>query len=301
VEESEQQDARADAAREHFTRARQLYNEGKHAASILELRRAHELRPSPKIIRTIAEIAEEMRDYATSLQAWRRYQSEMGDRVDATERQHVAARVRALQGQVSELTIDGGEPGARVFVDDEPIGTLPLLEPTLLNAGRHTIRVHKEGFAPFSQVVTVAGRDPVRLQVILERMDRTPAGSPVQGPSPAASDAGKGRMTKLSWIGYGSAAALGAAGAVTGVLALSADRRSRDQAFAGFEPPARMTEDLRDARRLGLATDVLVGAAITTALVTTYFTWIHPSGHRKSDREVRVGVGPGQAWIGGAF
>lgn len=84
------------------------------------------------------------------------------------------------------------------------------------------------------------------------------------------------------------------------MLALRADRRSRDQTFAGLEPPANTTEDLQEARRLGVATDVLVGPAISTALVAAYFTWIAPSARKKVDGEGCVGLGPGPAWVGGA-
>lgn len=294
-------DGRADEAREHFERAKELYAAGKHGAAIAELRRAHDLRPSPRIFRTIAEIAEEARDYATSLQAWRRYRSEMGDRLDATERQLVEARLLSLRGFVSELQVSGGERGARLFVDDELIGELPLAEPILLNAGRHWVRVHKDGLAPYSQVVTVAGGDHARIDVVLERTGRPAAGPPAGAKQRPAGDTGKSRVTRWTWAGFGSAAALGAVGTVTGVLALRADEHSRDRAFVGLEPPADMTKDLQEARKLGVATDVLWGAAVTTALVTTYFTWLHPKNESGTNGGVRAGLGPGQAWVAGAF
>jgi hypothetical protein len=61
----------------------------------------------------------------------------------------------ALAETEGSLRIIGEYPGAAVFVDAEPVGTLPLDAPLTLAPGEHTIRVTKPGYTEFSEVVSV--------------------------------------------------------------------------------------------------------------------------------------------------
>lgn len=49
-------------------------------------------------------------------------------------------------GDPGRLTIAGSEPGADVYLDEQLVGTLPLPPVEELAAGRHTLRVQREGF-----------------------------------------------------------------------------------------------------------------------------------------------------------
>ncbi len=295
------QGAEAEAARKHYDRAAELYRAGRPADAIAELQRAYDLRPSPKILRTMGEIAEEMRDYVVAFRAWRRLLDAVGPDVDSALREKAQARLSSLRDHVAELQLEGGVPGAVVAVDDEPIGTLPLSRPLWLSIGTHRVRVTKRGYVPFTQPVNASGGATLRMLVSLvpepSRVEPLPPVS-LEPPQPA----GRARMTPLAWTGYGAALAFGAASIATGVTALTLDHEARSRTYVGSTPPPAVTQDLHEARRWGIATDVMIGAAVVTAAVTTYYTLVRrPAAQRKERQEVRAGLEPGQAWIGGEF
>ena len=59
------------------------------------------------------------------------------------------------------------EPGASVFVDDEPVGTAPLAEPLLVDLGSRKLRVSKPGFKEYVVVQDFAGGSEVTFNVAL--------------------------------------------------------------------------------------------------------------------------------------
>lgn len=295
------QGAEAEAARKHHDRAAELYRAGRPADAIAELQRAYDLRPSPKILRTMGEVAEEMRDYVVAFRAWRRVLDAVDPDVDPALWEKAQARLSFLRDHVAELQLEGGVPGAVAVIDDEPIGILPLPHPWWLSIGTHRVRVTKRGYVPFSQPVNASGGATLRLLVSLvpepSRAEPLPPVS-LEPPQPA----GRARMTPLAWTGYGAALAFGAASIATGVTALTLDHEARSRTYVGSTPPPAVTQDLHEARRWGIATDVMIGAAVVTAAVTTYYTLVRrPAAQRKERQEVRAGLEPGQAWIGGEF
>jgi hypothetical protein len=75
----------------------------------------------------------------------------------------------AVRTLVGEVSMPGGEPGAVVTVDDEPMGTTPLDKPLLLDMGRRKVRVAKAGFRPFEKTIDVEGGAKQDLPIVLER------------------------------------------------------------------------------------------------------------------------------------
>lgn len=65
------------------------------------------------------------------------------------------------------LIVYGSPPGATVYIDDSPAGSLPFQAP--LPAGEHTMRVQAVGYTELSQNVTVPANSVARLPVHLVR------------------------------------------------------------------------------------------------------------------------------------
>ncbi|MBN2800634.1 MAG: PEGA domain-containing protein [Deltaproteobacteria bacterium] len=65
----------------------------------------------------------------------------------------------------SELTVQGSPRGAVVLLDGGPLGTLPLSH--ALEAGTHTVSVQREGFASYSQEITLRPGASLAIQVAL--------------------------------------------------------------------------------------------------------------------------------------
>jgi hypothetical protein len=92
-------------------------------------------------------------------------------------------------------------------------------------------------------------------------------------------DVRRGRQKLAQWILYGAAAALAIGGAVTGFLALDAEREAEDRA-ADFDGPGNEDAVAR-ADRLALTTDILLGAAAGAAVAAVaiqIWTWLSLPG-----------------------
>jgi hypothetical protein len=66
-----------------------------------------------------------------------------------------------------QLGVTVNEAGAMILIDGELRGSAPLPEPLAVRAGKVTVRVEKDGFAPVEQVVVVPWRGEASVQVSL--------------------------------------------------------------------------------------------------------------------------------------
>jgi hypothetical protein len=57
-------------------------------------------------------------------------------------------------------------PWGRVVIDGEPVGNTP--QPAIeLSPGMHTLRIERDGYAPYEDQVSILSRDTVRLTGIV--------------------------------------------------------------------------------------------------------------------------------------
>jgi hypothetical protein len=66
------------------------------------------------------------------------------------------------------LAVDSRPTGARVFLDGKPIGTTPLMVPSVA-AGDHAIRIELDGYRPWSSSVRMVAAESNRVTASLER------------------------------------------------------------------------------------------------------------------------------------
>ena len=64
------------------------------------------------------------------------------------------------------LVVQGSQPGAEVFVDEQPVGTTPL-EPLSLAPGSHTLRVRLPGYTEHTDVFRIEPGQPTEVTVDL--------------------------------------------------------------------------------------------------------------------------------------
>jgi hypothetical protein len=66
------------------------------------------------------------------------------------------------------LAVDSRPTGARVFLDGKPVGTTPLMVPSVA-AGDHAIRIELDGYRPWSSSVRMVAAESNRVTASLER------------------------------------------------------------------------------------------------------------------------------------
>jgi hypothetical protein len=293
--------ARSREASDRFDRALVLFREGDLSAALIEFRTAYDLVPSYKVLYNIGLVEFQLRDYPRALLAFRRYLADGDSEIAAPRRAEVEAYIATLRMRVSSVSIVTNV-SASIAIDDEPVGESPLAMPLLVGAGRHKITAQREGYAPVTRILDIAGARDERIAIDLvavlgappaiaspsTRVEQSEASPARESTSPRA------RMTLLSWIGVGAAGALAAGATVTGVIALN---RSNDLTRA--PPPASQAAgDRANVKTLAALSDVMWGAAVVTLGTTLVLTFT--SGGESAPR-VSLHAGAGRLQITGTW
>ncbi|WP_437299864.1 PEGA domain-containing protein [Sorangium sp. So ce426] len=146
-----------------------LFDDGDYAGALARYERAYELSRDHRLLWKVALCQKNLRRYAAMIATLRRMEAEAGAALSARDRQDVADLIKAAGSFVSLLDVTASEPGAAVFVDDEPVGTTPLAAPVPIDIGERRIRVSKPGFVDLVRQVKVVGGDSVALAARLDR------------------------------------------------------------------------------------------------------------------------------------
>lgn len=291
-------------ARQRYERGLKLYAEGAFDAALVEMQRAYELAPSYKILYNLGLIHRQLNDFAASLKAFRRYLHEGGNKVPKDKRVEVTTAIAELEKRVATVTVEVDVAGAEVSVDDAAVGTSPLTEPVLVNAGKRRITAKIAGKAPASRVVTVAGTDT--LTVKLELAEAKPAAPVVVSTEPPKKEEeAKPKAPEpppkreMPWVLWGVTGGLAAATLVTGVVAYSSSRTLANDR----ETPGTTRDDLDSAssktKTWALVTDVLLVGTVAMAGVSIYMTLKQPTA--KDTASVRAVVAPNGLALFGSF
>ena len=281
-----------------YNRGLELYEEQDYNAALIEFRKAYELSPNYRIRYNIGQVCYQLQDYACALKSLESYLFEGGTNLPASRRLDVEKDIDKLRSRVGKLEVRVNIEGAQISVDDVVVGKSPLPGPIQVSAGKRRISVTHEGRVPSTRTIEVAGATMQSVEI--ELVENTGQVKLVERPS---------KFTTLSWIGIGTAVALGAGAGVFGAMTLGAQKELEDTRFVGGAPD-RETEDRQNrVKTLALTTDILAGAAVLTLGTTLVLTLIRdpqPTGVEKdkakaSGPTVSFGVSPFGAVLGGSF
>jgi hypothetical protein len=78
----------------------------------------------------------------------------------------MSQRTITLQKQMGIISLATIE-GAQFYVDEDLIGTTPIMHPISLPAGTHTLTIKKDGFFTWSSNVTVEANGTLPLHITL--------------------------------------------------------------------------------------------------------------------------------------
>ena len=275
----EEQGGQLKEARAHFDRGVEYYAEGDFRAALVELTRAYTLQPTYKMLYNLGQVAFELRDYAGAEQYYRAYLTEGGDEIPAERTSEVKEELARLRSRVASLRIQLSLKGAEVRVDDKVISRAESV-PVRVSAGQRRIVAEKSGYAPVSRVVDVSGGDELNV-----RLDFGP-------PLTAASSADSGSSPAPLILGIG-AAVLGAAAGGVGYWAY-VDTAARNDQLGQYTTRAELDRLSSQAHTKALLADVLLGTAVTAALVGTIIL-LTSSGSESPSKPARATQRPARA------
>jgi hypothetical protein len=159
------------AAREHFMRGVELYDEGDHDGALVEFRLSHELHPVAGVLVNIALCLEELHRYDEAISTYRDY-LRTAERASSERRRAAEEAIASLEQRLASVTIDVDQPGADVLVDGHSVGQTPLPAPLRLAAGMRVLEVRLDGFVSVREELEVAGGVAREVPIRLAPLDR---------------------------------------------------------------------------------------------------------------------------------
>ena len=286
----------ADEAKDHFRRGVDLFTDGDFDSALFEFETAHGASGNAHLLYNIAVCHYELHEYAEATVAYRKYLAELDDTLDDERRLHVRERLEKLDLRVGTVIVESSPSGAVVSADGEVLGVTPL--ETTLDLGERELVVSREGYMVATEQVRVVGGGRTAITVELRVAaaplvpDQTTRVSGSRTVDELATAPNTGLRTG-SFVALGVAGAAGVVAAVTGGLAVGADRDLQSERES---VTTRGSLDDNASRRdnLALTTDILFGvagiAAVTSiALGAAYLV----RRSKSSGRSARVEFEPG--------
>lgn len=159
-------------ARGDYESGRILYADGDFGGALIKFRDAYEIAKDPRLLWNMAACEKNLRHYAKVLHLIERYLEEGGDLLTEQDRADADRLLTAIRPFVAEIQLQVDQPGAKVTIDGEVVGTSPLPKPLRVDMGEREIRVEKPGYEPFVQKGNVSGGTQVRIQVDLKEIPK---------------------------------------------------------------------------------------------------------------------------------
>ena len=257
----------AEDASERFRAGVAFYKNRDYGAAPGGFKRAYELEPNYRVLFNLGQTSQELNDYASALRAFRQYLSEGGKEIDAARKKKVVSWIEDLEKKVATVTIETNVEGAEILVDDVVVGSAPLGEAVIVNAGRRKIAANAKGHVPTQRVIDVAGTDEttVTLELVAIERDRPPPPPLPPPPTPTPSEP---EIPVAAWVVLGLTGASAITTALVGGLAVSA-RGDLDDELSTFPGNAAAIADAQDkTKTLAIATDVMIGLTVAGAAAT---------------------------------
>jgi hypothetical protein len=156
-------------AKEDYDKGMALWQTNRDPAkAIVMFLAAYEKSKDPRLLFNVALCARDLGKWTMVLTYANRFLAEAPN-ASAEAKSNADVLVRSASPYVAKLTVQVNEPGATIFVDDEPAGTTPLAQPLMVDIGKRRIRVTKPGFRDVAREVNVQGSGDAPITVALER------------------------------------------------------------------------------------------------------------------------------------
>jgi hypothetical protein len=273
-----------------------------------EFKAAYQASPSWKILGNLGIAAMKLERDGEAIEAFQKYLSDGAAALAPDEREQFQRDLGTLQAGVVKLSIDVNVPGAIISDERVPVTGSAVRNSYVpdgqhleigVRAGHHKITASAPGYAQLvwemEAVSGAAQTHAFELQRLTPATEPTPAEGPVRS-------AGRPMPTGV-YVGLATTGLFAVGAGVMGALALG-KKSEFDDANKGDN--ASNAEDLHDTvKSFNLVTDVLIGAAVVSAGVTTYLYFSRPKVDAPASGwlrvQPRVGLHTSTLQLEGAF
>jgi hypothetical protein len=166
---------RAAAGVDDLARAKELFHKGVRLLEAGQLEQALEaflksrdVYPSGKNTANAAVCLEQLGRYDEALEMYEELLAKHLEELDADDRASLGPTIDRLGKKVGSIAVTSNVVGGIMLVDGRPRGRLPLSIPPRVVAGRHIVRVFRDGYATFERSVDVRAGAVIQLDARLE-------------------------------------------------------------------------------------------------------------------------------------
>jgi len=254
----------------HFEEARILF------------RRAHELNPNARTLRSIGMASFELRDYVAALRALTAALVETRKPLNAEQRAHAQGLLEKSRMFVDVYTLRVTPADARVLLDGRPLDQEPD-GTILLGFGNHTFEASKPNYTTRALPVNVRGGEHKDLAMTLER--RSVAVAPSVAPAatlttPTPVAPVKHGLTSTAWFLGAGGAALLSGGAGVGWWYYATQKSKCDSHPPDLACSPQNVDNITLLRNLAIGGTIAAGAAAITMAIIGVAT------HEPADKQV---------------
>jgi len=163
-------DALSGPAKADYEAGRLLFVDHDYAGALVKFRSAYEQSKEPHLLFNMGACEKNLRHYVKTIADFEQYRSEGGASLTQAEREEVDRYLAELRPFVGTVRVTSNEPGARVTIDDEEVGTTPLATPAMVDIGARRVRIAKDGFGDWSATVMVRGSEEIAVDGRIEKI-----------------------------------------------------------------------------------------------------------------------------------
>ena len=157
------------AAKTDYDIGKVLFRDGDFEGARTRFQAALDKSKEPRLLFNIAACERNRNNYGRTIRLVKQYRKEADALLTEADKKEADDVIAGLKSLVAPLELDVNEAGARIFVDDELVGTSPLADPVLVEFRKHKVRVTKDGFADKNLDVEVKGASGTSTTITLEK------------------------------------------------------------------------------------------------------------------------------------
>jgi hypothetical protein len=284
-------------AREHFRAGVSFLQDpdgAQYEEAYAQFKAAYAESPSWKILNNFGISAMKLEKDGEAIEAFEKYLSVGGDQITAEEREQTTRDLQTLKASVVTLTLTASQSGS-VLVDErvtnrgETVVNRYSFEGTNLTIrvrpGEHKLIARVAGYNDSVWELSASAASSHEHAFLVEKPAEVASGA---SSTPEDGKPGYRPVPTSVWIGVGLTGAFVAGSVVTGLLALG-KTTTYEQANANGDPKA---EDLRSSvKTMNLVTDVLIGGAVASGIVTSILYLTRPTVPSKTALRLEPLVG----------
>jgi len=301
----------SEQARTHFQAGVNLLQDpdgARYEEAYREFKAAYAASPSWKILGNLGIAAMKLERDGEAIEAFQKYLSGGAAALSPEEREQFQRDLGTLQAGVVKLSLDVNLPGVSISDERVPVTGSPVRNSYVpdgqhleigVRPGHHKITASAPGYEPAVwELEAVSGAGQAHA---FELKRPAPATAPGMGGGPVTS-AERPTPTGV-YVGLAATGVFAVGAGVMGALALG-KKSEFDDANKGDNVSS--AKDLHDnVKTFNLVTDVLIGAAVVSAGVTTYLYFSRPKAEVPASGWLRVqpqvGLHTGTLQLEGAF